>query len=436
MASDRRRPAGTAVDRAQTSAARLAAAAGSGHVSELVQTFAFHGEALAATWLEDGWNRQRAADLVSTLAAATELAEQTTGTVLYVATLRARSLLTMAPAAAIETVFGIFTSLSSSEHASLWSAPTQDRLLLVHGTHGGATRTARLAAERAVATGRPVTGQRALVHAVPAGPRAVALAYRCSPGDATCLTFALEAAATLGFLFVADDHEDRGFDEGWADGDAAERLLVRLGFDLHDGPMQDIAALALDVRLFRSQLATVLEANEHRETALGRVDDLEARLVELDHGLRELAGSLQSPSLKEITLTDALEREAASFRHGGDIELIVRTSGDVDDLTPSQKITLLRVIQGALSNVRRHSGARSVTIVVSGTRTELAVVVSDDGRGFDVEKRLPDAARTGRLGLIGMRERVRLLGGRFEVVSPDDGSTEVRATIPRWRPLA
>ena len=274
------------------------------------------------------------------------------------------------------------------------------------------------------------------MHAVPAGPRAVALAYRCSPGDATCLTFALEAAATLGYLFVADDHEDRGFDEGWADGDAAERLLVRLGFDLHDGPMQDIAALALDVRLFRSQLATVLEANEHRETALGRVDDLEARLVELDHGLRELAGSLQSPSLKEITLTDALEREAASFRHGGDIELIVRTSGDVDDLTPSQKITLLRVIQGALSNVRRHSGARSVTIVVSGTRTELAVVVSDDGRGFDVEKRLPDAARTGRLGLIGMRERVRLLGGRFEVVSPDDGSTEVRATIPRWRPLA
>ena len=114
----------------------------------------------------------------------------------------------------------------------------------------------------------------------------------------------------------------------------------------------------------------------------------------------------------------------------------MRTSGDVDDLTPSQKITLLRVIQGALSNVRRHSGARSVTIAVSGTRTELAVVVTDDGRGFDVEKRLPDAARTGRLGLIGMRERVRLLGGRFEVVSTDDGSTEVRATIPRWRPPA
>jgi signal transduction histidine kinase len=425
-----------AVDRAEQSAARLAAAAGSGRESELIGTFAFHGEALAASWLEDGWNRERLDELVKTVAAALELSPQTARTVLCLSALRARSLLALAPAQAIETVLALFAGFAATPHASLWRRDSGGRLLASHGKNGSETRATREAAERAIASGRVVSGPRVRVHAVPAGPKPTALVYRSSAGAPDTHTFALEAAATLGVLCVLDDAGEAGLDESLVDRASNDRLLVRLGFDLHDGPMQDISALAQDVRLFRSQLTSLLEGNAHRETALGRVDDLEARLIELDRELREIASSLQSPSLSTLTFADALEREAGSFRREGGIELHVRTDGDLEELTSSQRIALLRVIQEALSNVRRHSGATSVTVAVSGGRAELAVVVTDDGRGFDVDKRLPSAARSGRLWLVGMRERVRLLGGRFEIESSGDGSTQVRATIPRWRPLA
>jgi signal transduction histidine kinase len=62
--------------------------------------------------------------------------------------------------------------------------------------------------------------------------------------------------------------------------------------------------------------------------------------------------------------------------------------------------------------------------------------VADDGRGFDVEEQLLQAARAGRLGIVGMGERIRLLGGRFEIESKPGGPTRVRASMPRWRPLA
>jgi signal transduction histidine kinase len=61
--------------------------------------------------------------------------------------------------------------------------------------------------------------------------------------------------------------------------------------------------------------------------------------------------------------------------------------------------------------------------------------VTDNGRGFDVERTLVQAARKGRLGLVGMSERVRLLGGRFDLQSSPGGPTTISAKIPRWRPL-
>jgi signal transduction histidine kinase len=69
-------------------------------------------------------------------------------------------------------------------------------------------------------------------------------------------------------------------------------------------------------------------------------------------------------------------------------------------------------------------------------RTTTAAVVRDDGRGFDVERALVRAAERGRLGLVGMAERVRLLGGRLEVDSRPGGPTVVSAVIPRWEPIA
>jgi two-component system sensor kinase len=109
-------------------------------------------------------------------------------------------------------------------------------------------------------------------------------------------------------------------------------------------------------------------------------------------------------------------------------------SGDLEALTASQAIVLLRVVQEALANVEAHSGARSASVTVTAGAEELQAEVLDDGQGFEVEPTLVAAARGGRLGLVGMSERVRLLEGRLDVESRPGGPTRVAAVIPRWRP--
>jgi signal transduction histidine kinase len=125
--------------------------------------------------------------------------------------------------------------------------------------------------------------------------------------------------------------------------------------------------------------------------------------------------------------------QAFAGRHKIEAQLAVR--GRLDSLTASQRITILRIIQEALTNVQAHSRASEVSVTVFPGRTHVSVEVTDNGRGFDVERTLVQAARKGRLGLVGMSERVRLLNGRFDVQSSRGGPTTISAIIPRWRPL-
>jgi len=92
-------------------------------------------------------------------------------------------------------------------------------------------------------------------------------------------------------------------------------------------------------------------------------------------------------------------------------------------------------VQESLANVREHSGANEVQVKVhSGERGTEARIV-DDGRGFEVAKTLIRAAKRGRLGLVGMGERVRLLGGSFDVESSPGGPTSISLMLPRWQPV-
>jgi signal transduction histidine kinase len=81
------------------------------------------------------------------------------------------------------------------------------------------------------------------------------------------------------------------------------------------------------------------------------------------------------------------------------------------------------VVQEALHNVSQHSGARSATVTVRQTGESLMLIVEDDGRGFD-------PGRTRGLGLLGMEERVKLLGGRLEIQSQPGNGTVLRVTLP------
>jgi len=210
--------------------------------------------------------------------------------------------------------------------------------------------------------------------------------------------------------------------------DGAERRLARLALDIHDGPVQDVAALTADVRALRDRLEAVVP-----RPAADALLDIQTRLAGLHTDLRDLAYALEARTLVEPPLPDVLAKQVETFTARSSIELELELSGDLDDLTPSQRMAVARVVQEALSNVREHSGARHARVAVAGRSDELAVSVLDDGCGFD-----PAAAEAGvrdrvHLGLAGMVERVNLLDGTLSVHTQPGGPTRIEVTIPRWR---
>src|SRR3954453_10542770 len=158
---------------------------------------------------------------------------------------------------------------------------------------------------------------------------------------------------------------------------ANERLLVRLGFDLHDGPLQQVHALAQDVRLLREQVL-MLTASEYREPLAGRFADLDSQLAELHQDLRDLAHSLEPRSLLQQPLPTAIRRELKALARRTGISSSIVRDGSFDELSASQRIALLRVLQEALSNVRQHSRASSVEVEVVENADGVSMEVRDD----------------------------------------------------------
>ncbi|HZE06693.1 MAG TPA: ATP-binding protein [Solirubrobacteraceae bacterium] len=221
-------------------------------------------------------------------------------------------------------------------------------------------------------------------------------------------------------------------EEHGSPGSAAERRLARLRFDLHDGPQQDVYLLAQDLRLFREQLSPLLAGRPAADRVLGRLDDLEAQVAALDAGLRRFSTSMRSPLTSAGALPEDLARLTEAFTRRTGIAPAVRITGDSGRLSDSQQTAVLALVREALSNIRRHARARTVSIVIAAQGGGVRVEIRDDGDGFDPQTAEPAARDAGRLGLVGMRERVRMLGGQARIDSRPGGPTVVSATLPPW----
>jgi signal transduction histidine kinase len=213
--------------------------------------------------------------------------------------------------------------------------------------------------------------------------------------------------------------------------EATERRVCRLGYDIHDGPLQEIAMLAGDVRLLHRQLERGLLQEAPSSVILGRLDDFDSRLVALDRELRELALSLNRPSVGDVPLAEALRRQIAAVRTRSALAIRLDVRGG-DEITASQRLALLALVGEGLANVREHSKATHARVRVFVGKHRTIASIEDDGRGFDVGRTLARAARRGRLGLVGLGERIRLLGGSLTVDSRPGGPTRLTVVLPRW----
>jgi two-component system, NarL family, sensor histidine kinase UhpB len=198
---------------------------------------------------------------------------------------------------------------------------------------------------------------------------------------------------------------------------AQEDERRRIAQELHDGIAQTLTALRVRLRVARATQA------EARTEALERISaDIGAATEEI----RRIAQGLRPPALDMLGLSPAIESYARSVADTSG--LLIQTDIAATDgmLSPEAELALYRIIQEALSNVARHSGAASARVDLEITRQAVQAVVSDTGRGFSVEEEMA----SGGLGLFGMQERGAYLGGMVEIESSPGHGTRVRVTIP------
>jgi signal transduction histidine kinase len=421
-----------AVNAARRRAWRRTAAAGG--VTENC-ALAFAADVLVALAVERPWEQADVYRVMTSLRRTLDVGGDTLIAELMRASLRAPELLELAPSTGLAVQLQLLVALSPATEASLWCMqPTDGSLECVAATPAGAPSQQHRNAARAALDGE----------AAAAGSLVgVPLSRLLTPWGALVAGFEAderrsqlleEVADAMRPIIERDALLDRSSARENALVRACERRLGRLAFDLHDGALQHVAALRADIALLRSQLGDALPSEQASPLRL-RGDDLDARTVELDRVLRELAHSLEPVSLVRRPLADVLATEVAAFRERTAIDAKVAITGELGDLTPSQKIALIRVAQEALTNIREHAGASRVAITLTASRLGIEMQVEDDGQGFDVATTLQAAARRGRLGLVGSSERVRLLGGAMDVQSRPGGPTVVVVGLPRWQPL-
>ncbi len=198
----------------------------------------------------------------------------------------------------------------------------------------------------------------------------------------------------------------------------------RLSRELHDETAQVFSAVKL-------QLGVLREAAD-RDLAQ-RLDGALALMDTGIQGIRNVTNDLRPSLLDDLGLVPALRALVHRFGEQGGVETAVRAPHELPALADEAEVALFRALQEGLANVARHAEAGSVTVTLSVERGEVVLRVQDDGRGLPQGG--PDVlAREGRMGLVGMRERITALGGTISVDGDSGRGLELVVRLPAREP--
>ena len=200
--------------------------------------------------------------------------------------------------------------------------------------------------------------------------------------------------------------------------DAQELERKRLARELHDETGQALASILLELKPLEQ-----LVASEEGRAALA---SLRKRVVATLHDVRRLAVELRPAALDDFGLVSAVERLVDTFREQSGLQVDLESGSLGGERLPAEVETVLyRIVQEALTNVVKHSDATRVSILLTRRDAGAAAIVEDDGHGFDAQE--PGGSG---LGLVGMRERVALVGGRLQIESAVGTGTTLVAEVP------
>jgi glucose-6-phosphate-specific signal transduction histidine kinase len=190
-----------------------------------------------------------------------------------------------------------------------------------------------------------------------------------------------------------------------------------LARELHDELGQSLNAIKVDAVNIRDRSQPETDVRQSAQAII----DVSSQVYEVVRGLMQ---RLRPVALDELGLRSAVQYSVDQWqrRHPG-VQCIFDVDGDIDNLGEELNITLYRLVQECLTNVAKHASATRVSVEIQRTGAELGVTFRDDGRGFD------PGQRNRGLGLVGLRERVEALGGKFTLESVPGHGASIGAQI-------
>ncbi|MFA4964970.1 MAG: sensor histidine kinase [Thermoleophilia bacterium] len=202
--------------------------------------------------------------------------------------------------------------------------------------------------------------------------------------------------------------------------EAQEEERKRLAREIHDETIQSLVIIK----------GYLEPASPHQATAESRLDDANALLTRTIDGLRRLSRDLRPPILDDLGLLQAIEGLAAEFTDRTGVPVAVTAEGERRRLDAKAELVFYRIAQEALRNVEKHSEARHVSVNLRLVRESAILRVADDGRGFEPDEVLKDRADAHGLGLRGMQERTKLVGGSLNIESQPGHGALIEVTAP------
>lgn len=203
---------------------------------------------------------------------------------------------------------------------------------------------------------------------------------------------------------------------------AREEERAQLARELHDELGQTLTALKLDI----SRTVAALVEQRLTPSIIDRVQSLVGLSDIALATVKQLATRLRPPILDHLGLAEAMHWEALAFKARTGLRCQVRRNKTRTNLTGDQQTALFRIFQEALTNIVRHAGASAVQVTLVERESLFELQIRDNGRGItDVE-----ASNADSIGLLGMRERAALVGGRFAISGGRGKGTLVSVQVP------
>ena len=205
---------------------------------------------------------------------------------------------------------------------------------------------------------------------------------------------------------------------------AQEEERKRIARELHDDTAQVMASLSRQLDNFIRKKHG-LASNE-----VAFLKDLQAQL---NRGVRDVyrfSQALRLSVLDDLGLIPALRSLAKSLQEDTGIITDLKVLGGERRFSPEVELVLFRIVQEALNNIRRHAQASEAKVVTEFGEDRIRLTISDNGRGFRLSEGVDDLPHNGKLGLIGIQERARLLGGTVEVKSTPGKGTALVVEVP------